>query len=125
MTKILLIDDDELIRKSVCKVLELEPYDVHAVASARKAMEYLDSEKVDIVITDIFMPITDGFEIIEEIHIKHPVVKIIAMTGGVDHLFDPDTALDVAERTGAHCVIKKPCRGKEILEAVRELIDWT
>ena len=123
MTKILLIDDDELIRKSVCKVLELEPYNVHAVSNAETAMEYLGNEKVDIVITDIYLPRKDGFEIIEEIHSKYPVVKIIAMTGGVGHLFDPDTALDVAERTGAHCVIRKPCRGKEILEAVRELID--
>ena len=123
MTKILIIDDDELIRKSVSKVLELVPYDVHAVCDGDLAMEYLDNEKVDIVITDIFLPKKDGFQIMEEIHSKYPRVKIIAMTGGVDRLFDPDTALDVAERVGAHCMIRKPCRGKEILQAVKELID--
>ena len=123
MKKILVIDDDHLIRKSVCKVLQLEPYDVHAVSCGSSALKYLEQEKVDIVITDIYMPEKDGFEIIDELLKKFPEIKIIAMTGGFDRLFDPGTALDVAERSGAHYVIKKPCRGKEILKAVESVID--
>ena len=123
MKKILVIDDDDLIRKSVCKVLQLEPYDVHSVSDGDSAFEYLNQKRVDIVITDIYMPDKDGFEIIDELHTKFPEVKIIAMTGGVDHLFDPETALDMAERSGAHYLIRKPCRGKEILKAVKSAID--
>ena len=67
MSKILLIDDDELVRRSVLKVLEHEGYLAEVAESADQAIEKTKQTSFDLIISDIRMPGKNGVEAIKEI----------------------------------------------------------
>ena len=123
MRKILLIDDEEVVRSFVRSALKYEDYIVEDVPDADSAFIALDEKHTDIVISDIFMPGKDGFEVIEEIKRGHPAVKIIAITGGGLNLFDAETALTTAKRSGADYALIKPFKRRELLGAIQAVLD--
>lgn len=65
--KILLIDDDELVLKSTRKLLERQGYEVFPASSAKEALQLIDNDSLDLVISDIRMPDKNGVEIVSEI----------------------------------------------------------
>lgn len=121
MACILLIDDDELLRKTLRRVLTSDgSHKVLEAENGAVASLILEEEPVDLVVTDIFMPYQDGINIIMEINEKYPAMKIIAVSGGgrlesVDYL-------ELAQNVGAHHVFQKPFDYKELVEMVDELL---
>ena len=122
MKKILLIDDEEMIRKFIHSILKLEDYILEEVSSADPVPDMLNSDPPDSIISDLFLPGKDGFKLIEEVRRDFPAVKIIAITGGGLNLFDSETALNSAKRSGADFTLMKPFKRKNLLAAIQTVI---
>ena len=79
---ILLVDDDEGFRSSVTKALELANYEVIEAENGLDAVNTINSNAVDLVITDILMPHMEGIELAREVKKAKPDLKIVGMSGG-------------------------------------------
>src|ERR1041385_1296308 len=77
MIRILLVDDDDLSRGAVHRMLERAGYSVHSTAQGSLAIVRYKTDPSDLVITDLIMPETDGLEIIQELRRIDPAVKIL------------------------------------------------
>jgi CheY-like chemotaxis protein len=119
MSRILVIDDDELLRRFVVALLERRNYSVQAVDSGEAGIELAAASDFDLVITDIVMPGTEGLETIKQIRRHKPGIKILAVSGGGSSKGD---YLHYAERLGANAALAKPFEPVEFLEVVAALI---
>jgi len=117
---ILVIDDDDQIRKMHRELLEDSGFEVIEASDGKEGLEAQGKRPADLVITDLIMPEMDGKELIIKLQRDFPGVKIIAMSGGGD--FGPEMDLDIAARVGADRVFAKPIPKKELLKAVRRLL---
>ena len=125
MPKILIIEDEEPIRKMLRSVLEAEGYDVLEAADGRIGSRIYNTEHIDLVITDIFMPEKEGLELIREIRHDFPHIKLIAISGGgVMEVIGPagKDYLTIAEKFGVNYTFEKPFELNDILSAVEDLI---
>jgi two-component system chemotaxis response regulator CheY len=116
MTNILLVDDDDLSRGAVHKMLERSGYGVHSTGAGEEALAFYRREPTDLVITDLIMPDIDGLEIIQELRRINPAVRILAISGG--GRVDAEEYLSVARKFGAVEVLSKPFTGQELKHAV-------
>jgi len=119
---ILVVDDNEFIRASMVKFLEAHHYKVMGVNNARDAMEILNERTFGLVITDVLMPDTDGFELIDFIRSGSDTLKtlpIIAISGG-GRTIDADTVLSALEEK-VQLILKKPFSKKQLLDEVARL----
>jgi len=126
VASILVIDDQEPIRRIVRRALENERHAVLDASDGELGMQILERETVDVVITDIFMPGLDGIQTLREIRKRFPAVRVIAMSGG-----DSTGLLDLrkdAELLGAVKSLQKPFTAREIVDVVRAVLggkdDW-
>lgn len=121
MARILIVDDEDQIRKLLRQILEMAGYQVVDAPDGRSAAALFRQEPTDLIITDIFMPEMGGIETIHEIRRDFPKTKIIAISGGArGGSFD---FLPVAESFGARRTLKKPFARDELLRAVREVLE--
>lgn len=119
MAKILVIDDEPLVLKTVRLVLELAGHDIQEASNGRIGMETLATQKFDLVITDILMPDQEGLETISGLRRDDGAIKILAMSGGGrtgNHDF-----LHIARKLGANATIKKPFDPDMLVAQVAEL----
>jgi CheY-like chemotaxis protein len=79
--KILVVEDDNLTRTSICGLLRNEGYDVIEARDGSQALQLLNQERVDVVITDYYMPQMDGVALVEKIHASSPETPVVFMTG--------------------------------------------
>ena len=120
MARILVADDDIVIRQVLKQHLEEAGYDVLVAQNGEEALKLSQGTSVDLLITDIIMPKKEGLETITEFRRHFPSVKIIAMSGGGTG--EADVYLDIAKRLGAQKIFAKPFDLRELLEGVRKLI---
>ncbi len=121
LKKVLVIDDEKSMRTLLQDALESQSYDVEAVSNFEFAKKILEDQKVDLLITDIFMPETDGFEIIESLRTNFPSIKLIAMTGG--GLFEAkDIVVKLVKEQGVDACLLKPFTVDEFLEVVQKVV---
>ena len=118
--KILLVDDEEAIRKMVRAVLGSELYEFGEAVNGLDAQAILEKQKFDLIISDVVMPDCDGIELVMAIRRKLPDVKVIIMSGGgrvrAGHY------LDLASKLGATRVFEKPFDTAALRQAVKELL---
>ena len=114
--RILIVDDDAAVSRTLSLILTRAGYQVNTVTSGRKGLELLSNDGYDLVLTDIIMPELDGIEAIRRIRTDHPGLRIIAMSGGGQ--IDKADFLHMAEALGADRVIEKPVRSERLLELV-------
>lgn len=120
---ILVIDDNEFIRASMIKFLDSNRYSVVGAGSVSEAMELLREKQFGLIITDILMPDTDGFELIDFVKEGDEPLKstpIIAISGG-GRSIDAETVLTALEEKVDH-VLKKPFSKKDLLEKTGMLL---
>lgn len=72
MTKILCVEDEELLRKDIAEELEDADYDVMQAGNGKEALDVILAKKPDLVISDIMMPEMDGIELVKELRENHP-----------------------------------------------------
>lgn len=120
MARILVIDDNLSVRNALCETLEDAGYSTVATCTGQRAREMHRLDPVDLVITDLFMPDTDGLEVIYQFRHEFPDVKILAVSGGGSRgLIE---ILSVAKKMGAHGSLMKPFGPDELLSAVSSLV---
>jgi DNA-binding response OmpR family regulator len=117
MTKILVIDDDVIVRASIVHILEDGGYDVLIAEDGIRGMAVFRGEQPDLVITDILMPEQEGIQTINEIRSAKPDAKIIAISGS--GRFGNADFLEMARRLGAADTIAKPFDPDELLSRVK------
>jgi len=114
MATILLIDDEESVRMLCQTALERAGYRVLTAESGQNGLRLLQHQEVDLILVDIFMPETDGLDLIQHLRATRPTSKIIAMSGGS---WEWDY-LDSAKQLGANDTLKKPFSQQELLDVV-------
>jgi DNA-binding response OmpR family regulator len=117
--KILVIDDDEMVRDSLATVLRDRGYDVFTARDGYRAMAVFASARPDMILTDILMPEQEGIETIRRIRLENPEIKIIAMSGG-GRIIGIDV-LDLAKKLGADEVLAKPFDPEHLLRRISAL----
>jgi two-component system response regulator (stage 0 sporulation protein F) len=122
MAKILLVEDDDLVRDMLTQVLQraTPPHEVIGAENGEVAADYLQKNEPDIMITDIIMPKKSGISLISEVKNRHPNMEIIAISGG--GRLDPMGYLDLSETLGASVSFEKPIDNTALLMAIDLLI---
>ena len=117
--KILVIDDDHMVRYALSRILQRSGYDVVTASDGKRGMMLVREELPDIVITDIIMPEQEGIETIGLLRHQYPQMKIIAISGG-GRIRNIDF-LEMARSLGADDVISKPFEADEPLGRLRRV----
>lgn len=121
MQQILIIDDESAIRSLLARILESQGYRVFEASDGQKGIYFLQTQPVDLIITDILMPAKDGLETIREIRRDHPDVKIIAISGGSPR-WDYMEFLPIAKKFGAHAILPKPFHQQDLIKVVADVL---
>lgn len=120
MARILVIDDDDRIRRMLRAALELEGHEVIEAGEGEEALRLHRAAPAELVITDILMPGSDGLEVIMTLRREAPALKVIAMSGG-GH-FQQMNVLGMAEPLGAFASLRKPFDVDAMIETVRRAL---
>jgi CheY-like chemotaxis protein len=106
MNKILVIEDNAIVRNTVIRILEAAGYRVVSANDGLQGMDVFRKEQPDLVISDIIMPHQEGIGTIRQILAERPGTKIIAISGG-GRIGNTDF-LQIARKMGATDVLPKP-----------------
>ncbi len=109
MKRILVVDDEEIIRANLSRILKEEKYHVHAVADGRTALSHLESHDNDLVLLDLNLPDINGLDVLEKIRSTDPDLLVIVITGYAS----VESAVK-AIKLGAYDYIKKPFKADVI-----------
>ena len=112
---ILVVDDDAGIRENIADLLSTENYEVVSAANADEAMRVLESQRIDLLLTDFQMPGRNGVELIEVARRANHRVPAILMTAYL-YVFEQ---MDERRREGV-TLLRKPFDAEEILQTVAE-----
>jgi two-component system response regulator YesN len=80
--RLLIVDDDADMRLSLKLALEMAGYTAELAADGREALAIQQQRPADVLITDIFMPESDGFEVIDAVRRGFPQTRIVVISGG-------------------------------------------
>jgi signal transduction histidine kinase/CheY-like chemotaxis protein len=118
--RVLVVDDDTLVRETIASQLEEDGYLVTATGSAEDAMSLLRMEgRVDCIVTDLSMPGMDGLTLIKLAHRVHPNLPAILLTGYAQDT----TALAIGGAISAtFSLLRKPVQGGELADRIASLI---
>lgn len=116
--RILVVDDEAVIRQAVKRILEQENYEVVTATSGHTALEKVQNDDFTVVISDLKMPGMGGMEVLKSIKILQPNVPVIIITGYAT----VETAVD-AIKNGAFDYLPKPFNPQQVKQLVEKAID--
>jgi two-component system, OmpR family, alkaline phosphatase synthesis response regulator PhoP len=118
--RILLVEDEESLRKIIALNLEIEGYEVVWTDDGRKALELADQQHFDLLILDIMLPNLSGYDICENVRLQNSQVGIIFISA-------KDTSADRIQglRLGADDYLTKPFSLEELLLRVQQILKRT
>ncbi|MDY6861488.1 MAG: sigma-54 dependent transcriptional regulator [Thermodesulfobacteriota bacterium] len=117
--KILVVDDELGIREFIFNLLSNEGFEVTCAENGVEAIEHMDKEYFDLVLTDLKMPKIDGVKVIKHITKNHPDMIGIVITG----YGTISSAVNVM-KAGAHDYITKPIQGDEVLIVIKRALEY-
>ncbi len=111
--KLLIVDDDDQIRKLLLRILEPEGYPCLSAANAFEASEIIRNERIDLIISDIMMPGKSGIQLLKEIRNEHPNIATLMVSGqGNQNIANKVISM------GAYDYLYKPFQKKQVLVSV-------
>lgn len=116
--KILVIDDEDIVRTSCSRTLVPEGYEVNLVKNGFDGLSLLEQRPVDLVLTDLKMPEIDGIEVLRRIKDKWPQIEVIIITG----YQTVDTAVK-SIKLGAFDYLEKPFTPDSLIASVAKAFD--
>ncbi len=120
MKQILVIDDDLMTLEVLRKILEAEGYQVVTALDGQKGLDAFHQTSIDLVITDLVMPVKDGLRTIMELRKENQLIPIIAISAG--GAIAKERYLTAAQYLDNIIAIPKPLKRKEIIETVKKLL---
>lgn len=118
MEKILIIDDDESIRKTITNYLKRQGYEVLSAPDGQAGVEIAEKEELDLVISDIRMPGLNGLEVLEKVKAMDSHVQVILITA-----HDDMQSTVLAMQKGAYDYIEKPLEIERLKVAVKRALE--
>jgi CheY-like chemotaxis protein len=124
MVRILVVDDDPLIRSAIQMWLQNEGFEVVLADGAANGLSALDHATFDVAVVDIFMPDMRGFESIRVFHQRAPMTPIIAISGFVfaEHRSCAPDFLRMATELGAAFCLRKPFKPADLLMMIERCL---
>lgn len=116
--RILVVDDEEIIRKNLSHALTKENYSVITVSNGMDAVNQLDLSEFDVILTDIKMEKIDGMEILKRAKIKCPDTEVVMITGYAS----VDSAVE-AIKQGAFHYIAKPFKLNDVRKIIKDALE--
>lgn len=119
MYKVLLVDDEKLSRDSIATLVQWEEHGLQLIGAAKngfEALEWVDKEMPDIVITDIKMPVMNGLELIGKIKERRSDTVFVVLSG-----YDEYDYMSEAMRYGIKHYLLKPCNELQIIDVLSEI----
>jgi two-component system response regulator AtoC len=114
--QVLVVDDEPAVRQVLAAAIGKAGYTVDAVGSAADALAHLDRTPYDVVLSDVFMPVTDGIDLLRQARAKGHAATFIMVTA----FASVDSAID-AIKAGAWDYITKPVRHEEIVHRLEQI----
>ncbi len=121
MKRILLVDDVPAVRLSIRATLEAAGYQVLEASDGKEALSLLDSQVVDLIVTDLWMPNLDGVELLKCLRAANANIRVIAISGG--GMRKPiDVSAALAQTWGADAVLYKPFDNDDLVGEIKRLV---
>lgn len=115
---ILFVDDEKQILKAIRREFMETDYNTFFANDAEEALDIIDNNKIDLIVTDMRMPVMDGYELLKQVRAKYPQIKRIALSGYADE----NLMKDSLENGLAELYIFKPWDRKEIVSSIEMLL---
>jgi len=115
---ILVVDDEKPLGLLVREILKTQGYNVLFSESGKQALEILEINTVDLVISDIIMPEMDGYQLAKNIQAHYPEVKIQLVSG-----FNDSRHVDHVTESLQRELLAKPVNSRVLIKRIRELLD--
>lgn len=116
-SQVLVVDDQDTIRKLERRMLESQGYEVHEASGGAEAIAFLASGRpLDLLIADLDMPEIRGEEMVRRIRMTRPGIKVLFVSGHIDSLMDARSLEDT------EAFLEKPFTGPGFAQAVSLLI---
>ena len=115
--RVLLVDDEQSILRALSRILADLQHDVVCAMDGSEALAFLRSEEIDVVVSDIRMPRTDGLVLTETMRAEGLDVPVILISGHGDEAFE-----ERALRIGATSYLHKPVRLRDLLQALETAV---
>ena len=119
-SRILVIDDEAEIRRSVRMILEYEGYDVIEASSGPEGVALAEKESPDLIFLDVKMPGMDGLEVLQRVKASNDAIPVVIISGHGT----VSTAVE-ATKAGAFDFIEKPLASERVLVTIRNALDQT
>ncbi len=115
---ILVVDDEPAHRDSLGRIFERAGYTCFTAHSGAVAQDYLEQQKIDIILTDLVMPNVDGLQLVEFVKKNHDHISIVLMTayGTIENAVE-------AIRKGASDFLVKPIQRREVLNVIERTLE--
>ena len=117
MVHVLVVEDDARLNQIVCASLSGAGYAAHSALSAQQAFDILYAERIDVIVSDIMMPGTDGFELVQSVRSVNRTIPILLMTAR-----DDLAAKQRGFRAGIDDYMVKPIEVDELLLRIEALL---
>jgi ATP-dependent Lon protease len=117
-TRILIVDDEEIVRKNLTHYLSKDNYVVVSVSNGVEALKKMESLEFDVILTDLKMDHIDGIEILKRTKVKHPYTEVVMITGYATI----DSAVE-SMKHGAFHYLTKPFKLENVKTVVRQAIE--
>ena len=118
--KILVVDDEPMIKQTIGDLLRRYGCNVDGVAEGNKAVEMINKKDYDLILSDIKMPGKNGYEIFAAAKDKNPDLPVILMTG---FGYDPHHSIVRARKEGLAAVLFKPFKVDQLLGEIRKALE--
>jgi CheY-like chemotaxis protein len=119
MAKIVVVDDEEVVRELLRRILVESGHDVEVAQDANSALAVMARHKPDVAFIDIRMPGANGLWLADQIRDQHPTTAIVLATADAD--IPPTESL----RSGIVAYLVKPFRRNQVTRAAEEGIRWS
>lgn len=117
--RILIVDDDPAIQRSLTRTLEGDGVQVFTSGCAAEAFVYLKHERIDLIVSDYKMPGACGLDFLEKAKRQYQNLECILLTGEVADLRE---ARQWADQIGVAAVLPKPCDSDRLIRAIQEVL---
>ena len=116
MPKVLLVEDDAAVQRVLERTLQKLGHEVTLAVNGAKALELLDTQSFDLMITDLIMPEMEGLQLLRELRKKPARPTVIAMSGGGRG--SATDYLEIAKTFGATVTLPKPFSQEQLTAAI-------